>query len=40
MKAQADGRLGEASAKPLNAEQVEIARLKPELARVKIERHI
>ena len=40
MKAQAAGRLGEASAKPFNAEQVEIARLKAELARVKMERDI
>ena len=40
VKAQAAGRLGEASAKPFNAEQVEIARLKAELARVKMERDI
>ena len=32
--------LGETSAKPFNAEQVEIARLKAELARVKMERDI
>ena len=38
VKAQAAGRLGETSAKPFNAEQVEIARLKAELARVKMER--
>ena len=40
MKAQAAGQLGETSAKPFNAEQVEIARLKAELARVKMERDI
>jgi transposase len=40
VKAQAAGRLGETSAKPFNAEQVEIARLKAELARVKMERDI
>ena len=40
VKAQAAGRLGETSARPFNAEQVEIARLKAELARVKMERDI
>ena len=40
VKAQAAGRLGEASAKPFNAERVDIARLKAELARVKMERDI
>ena len=40
VKAQAAARLGETSAKPFNAEQVEIARLKAELARVKMERDI
>ena len=40
IKAQAAGRLGEASAKPFNVERVEIARAKAELARVKVERDI
>ena len=37
VKAQAAGRLGEASAKPFKGEHVEITRLNAELARFKIE---
>jgi transposase len=40
VKAQAAGRLGDATVKSFNAEQIEIARLKAELARVKMERDI
>jgi transposase-like protein len=40
VKAQAAGRFGDATVKSVNAEQVEIARLKAQLAQVKMERDI
>lgn len=40
LKADASGRLREATGKPVNAEQMEIARLKGELARTRMERDI
>ena len=40
VKAEAEGRLTTASVRPFSAEQTEIARLKAELARVRMERDI
>jgi transposase len=40
MKAKREGRLTGADSKPVSAEQMEISRLKAELARVKMERDI
>jgi transposase len=40
VKAQAQGRLSGQSSKPVSAEQMEISRLRAELARVKMERDI
>ncbi len=40
IKAERQGRLGGAGGKPVSAEQMEIARLRAELARVKMERDI
>jgi transposase len=40
VKAEAEGRLAETTIKPFTAEQAEIARLKAELARVRMERDI
>ena len=40
MKADAVGGLKEAKGKPVNADQMEIARLKAELARTRMERDI
>ena len=40
IKADREGRLSGAGAKPVSAEQMEIARLRAELARVKMERDI
>ena len=40
IKADREGRLTGAGAKPVSAEQMEIARLRAELARVKMERDI
>jgi len=40
IKADRQGRLGGAGGKPVSAEQMEIARLRAELARVKMERDI
>jgi transposase len=40
VKADKDGRLAGAGAKPVSPEQMEIARLRAELARVKMERDI
>lgn len=40
IKADKDGRLAGAGAKPVSPEQMEIARLRAELARVKMERDI
>ena len=40
VKASRDGRLNGAESKPLSAEQMEISRLRAELARVKMERDI
>lgn len=37
IKAQRDGRLGGSGAKPVSAEQMELARLRAELARTKME---
>ena len=40
IKAERQGRLGGAGSKPVSSEQMEIARLRAELARVKMERDI
>ena len=40
IKAERQGRLGGAGSKPVSPEQMEIARLRAELARVKMERDI
>ena len=40
VKAQREGRLSGADSKPVSAEQMEISRLRGELARVKMERDI
>ena len=40
VKAERDGRLGGADSRPVSPEQMEIARLRAELARVKMERDI
>lgn len=40
VKAEREGRLGGADSRPVNAEQMEITRLRAELARVKVERDI
>ena len=40
IKAEREGRLGGADSRPVSAEQMEIARLRAELARVKMERDI
>ncbi len=40
VKAEQQGKLGASSAKPVSAEQMEISRLRAELARVKMERDI
>jgi len=40
VKADDTGRLGEALGKPVNADQMEISRLKAELARMRMERDI
>lgn len=40
IKAEYQGRLGGAGSKPVSSEQMEIARLRAELARVKMERDI
>jgi len=40
LKADSSGRLRESTGKPVNAEQMEIARLKAELARTRMERDI
>ena len=40
VKAEASGRLGDVRGKALTAEQMEIARLKAELSRVRMERDI
>ena len=40
IKAEREGRLGGADSRPVSPEQMEIARLRAELARVKMERDI